>query len=220
MHQRLLFTLLPLAIGLGCGATPPPAAPQGTCEASNDTLPSAGEKDAVGGARIVGTVTTVPWRGMKNGAVVYLEDGPKQPGVGVATAIDNHDMSFMPLISVITAGGTVTFENSDPLVHNAFSPDNEKWDLGTIPQNGVVTKKFDSPGVYSVLCNLHQSMLAYVVVAPSSYFAKTASDGKFAIVGVPPGTYKLTAWAPRRTPSTQSVTVTASGDVVANFKID
>ena len=35
---------------------------------------------------------------------------------------------------------------------------------------------------------------------------------------VPSGTYKITAWAPRQTPVTQSVTV-ADGDVTVNFDL-
>jgi plastocyanin len=171
------------------------------------------------GGRIVGSVTTTPWHAMKNGAVVYLEDGPRRAGVGMSAAVDNHDMAFVPFLSVITVGGSVTFGNTDPLIHNVFSPDHEKWDLGSLMQNGSATKRFDSPGAYTLLCNLHQNMLGYVVVSPSSFFTKTAADGKYAVAGVPPGTYKVTAWSPRLTPSTQTVTVGPSGDAQANFAL-
>jgi plastocyanin len=224
METRHLLAVVPLVLGIACGASPGPgpaagAAPCVTGNEAHEALPTPGPADTIKGGRIVGTVTTTPWHGIKNGAVVYIEDAPKQPGVGLMAAVDNHDMAFVPFITVLTAGGTVTFGNTDPLIHNVFSPDGEKWDLGSLPQNGAAAKKFDAPGAYTLLCNIHQDMLGYVVVSPSSYFAKTTSDGTFAITGVPAGTYKVTAWAPRLTSSTQSITVGPSGDVVANFKL-
>lgn len=221
--MKTTFLIAVTALGLwtacapqGAGSAAPAAcAPQ----QPGETLPSPRAADTMKGARVVGTVKTNPWHAIKTGAVVYIENAPKQPGVGMTALVDNHDMEFVPLISVVTVGGTVTFGNTDPLIHNVFSPDGEKWDLGSLPQNGSLAKKFDSPGAYTLLCNLHQNMVGYVVVSPSSYFARTTSDGQFAIAGVPAGTYKVTAWAPRLTPSSQEVTVPASGDTVANFAL-
>jgi plastocyanin len=196
--------------------TPSPAAPAATTAstpAATAPAPGTAKKTFL----IVGAVATEPYHALKNGAVVYLEDGPKEPGAGMTAAIDNHDMAFLPFISVITAGGTVTFGNTDPLVHNAFSPDGEKWDIGEIPARGAVAKTFDKPNVYSVLCNLHKNMLAYLVVSPSSYFTKVDPDGKYAL-SVPPGTYRVTAWSPRLKPETQSVTVT-DGEAMLNFNL-
>jgi plastocyanin len=164
-------------------------------------------------------VATNPYHTIKNGGVVYLEDGPKIPGVSLSGTLDNHDMTFVPYIVVIVAGGSVIFTNTDPVTHNVFSPDNEKWDLGEIPQNGSVVKRFDTPGNYTILCNLHPSMLAYLVVSPSSYFARTDAEGAFVLKNVPPGTYRLTAWVPRLKPVTQSVTV-GDGEVTANFNVE
>jgi plastocyanin len=166
---------------------------------------------------IVGTVVTEPYNAIKKGAVVYLEDGPKESGAGMSATLDNHEMAFVPFISVITEGGTVTFGNTDPFVHNAFSPDGEGWDVGEIPTHASVPRKFDKPNVYSVLCNLHKNMLAYIVVTPSSYFARVDADGKYTL-SVPPGTYHVTAWTPRLKPTTLPVTV-ANDEVTLNFEL-
>jgi plastocyanin len=170
-----------------------------------------------GHGNIIGTVATNPWHDIKGGGVVYLEDGPKD--VVASGTLDNHDMTFVPNIVVITAGGSVIFTNTDPIVHNVFSPDNEKWDLGQIPQNGSTTKRFDTPGTYAVLCNLHQNMRAYLVVSPSSYFARTESDGTFVIKNVPLGSYHVTAWVPRLKPASQPITVDDS-EATINFKLE
>jgi hypothetical protein len=128
-------------------------------------------------------------------------------------------MEFVPNIVTVAAGGSVIFTNTDPMAHNVFSPDGEKWNLGEIPQNGSVVKRFDTPGSYVVLCNLHQSMRAYLLVSPSSYFARSGPDGAFAIKNVPPGTYHVSAWAPRLRKATQAVTV-GGEETTANFSLE
>jgi hypothetical protein len=127
-------------------------------------------------------------------------------------------MAFLPFVSVVPAGGKVTFHNSDPFPHNVFSPDAEKFNIGTISQNQSLVHPFAKAGEYSLLCNLHPGMLGYLVVAPSSYFAKTDAKGHYAMKGVPPGTYKVTAWSPRLPTETKSVDV-KGGDATLDFEL-
>ena len=62
-------------------------------------------------------------------------------------------------------------------------------------------------------------MLGYLLVVPSTYFGKLGTDGKYVIASVPPGTYRATAWAPGVLTTTQSVTVSPTGAVTANFEL-
>ena len=152
--------------------------------------------------------------------VVYLEDAPSDPNAKMTARIDNRQMAFVPFLTVIPAGGKVTFANDDPFPHNVFSPDAEKFNMGTISNNQVLVHAFPKAGTYSLLCNLHPGMLGYVVVAPSSYFAKTDAKGHYAIKikGVPPGTYKVTAWSPRLPTETKPVDV-KGGDATLDFEL-
>jgi plastocyanin len=150
--------------------------------------------------------------------VVYLEDAPVEPNAKMTARIDNRQMAFVPFLTVIPAGGKVTFANGDPFPHNVFSPDADKFNMGTISQNQVLVHAFPKAGTYSLLCNLHPGMLGYVVVAPSSYFAKTDAKGHYAIKGVPPGTHKVTAWSPRLPTDTKSVDV-KGGDATLDFEL-
>jgi plastocyanin len=168
-------------------------------------------------ANVTGTVTTTPARSA-GAAVVYLEDAPVVANRGTSAAIDNKGMSFIPFVTVVAAGGRVLFNNSDPFPHNVFSPDNERFNLGMIAQKGASAHVFKTPGVYSLLCNLHPNMLGYIVVTPSSYFAKANGKGQFTVKDVPAGTYKITAWAPRQQLVTQSITV-KDADVTADFAL-
>jgi hypothetical protein len=140
------------------------------------------------------------------------------PNAKMTARIDNRQMAFVPFVTVIPTGGKVTFQNSDPFPHNVFSPDAEKFNMGTISHNQVLVHSFPKAGEYSLLCNLHPGMLGYVVVAPSSYFAKTDAKGHYAIQGVPPGTYKVTAWSPRLPTETKAVDV-KGGDATLDFEL-
>ncbi len=172
---------------------------------------------AVAHGEIVGKITATPAY-LQSVAAVWLEDAPKEPGRGMTARIDNHQMLFTPMVTVITAGGAVTFNNTDPFPHNVFSPDG-KFNMGTIPQNGsAAPKRFDKPGTFTLLCNLHPNMVAYLVVSPSSYYAKTDANGRFRIKDVPPGTYKITAWAPRLATVTESVTLSGA-QATADFEL-
>lgn len=184
-------------------------------------LPEAGTPVPVAQVATTGTVkggvVTQP-AGLAANAVVYLEDAPIEPTAKTNVTIDNHQMLFTPFVAVIPTGGKITFHNSDPFPHNVFSSDHERFDMGAIPQGQGRVRAFKSPGSYALLCNLHPGMLGYVLVTPSSYFVKADGKGHYTLRNVPNGTYKITAWAPRVTPSTQSVTVNGN-DVSVDFDL-
>ncbi len=173
---------------------------------------SAGTPAAKGNITI--TVSSTPANAAKS-AVVYLEDAPKDRDVN--GTLDNRQMAFIPHVLVVTAGAKITFSNSDPFPHNVFSPDNEKWDMGMIPAHGTRVRKFEKPGTYTVLCNVHPNMKAYIVVVPSSYFAKSDKSGEFVIHDVPAGKYKLVAWGPSVKGEQQEIAV--DGDKTVAFEL-
>ncbi len=214
---RTTVVLAGAAALFGCGASPEPNSPSAVTKAT-----ASSPKPLPGVPRIVGTVLSTagnPPVAPKGGGVVYLEDAPKERGVATTAEIDIHNKEFTPFIAVVAAGGTVTFGNKDALTHHVFSPDLDKWDTGYLRKNETSTRQFDTPGAIALLCNIHPEMLGYLLVIPSSYYGKLGDDGQYAIVDVPAGTYRLTAWAPRMQPMTQSVTVGASGKVRADFQL-
>jgi plastocyanin len=219
----------PPAVATAC---PPPPCSSGPVASASAAPASSGNPAEAGSAaalpvppvsiprgNIVGAITTKP-AAMQGQAVVYLEDGPKedQPSRLQTVTIANRQMNFIPFVSVVAEGGKVVFANEDPFPHNVFSPDGERFNMGNIPQNGAHQRTFHTPGPFTLLCNLHPGMLGYLMVTPSTWWAKTDAKGKFAMKHVPNGTYKVTAWAPRQVPVTQSVTV-ADGDVTINFDL-
>jgi plastocyanin len=195
------------------------AAPSGSAAPEGSTAALPVPPPSIPRGNIVGGVNTQP-AALKPQAVVYLEDGPAedQPGHLQTVTVSNSQMNFIPYIAVASVGAKVVFTNIDPFPHNVFSPDNEKFNMGNIPQNGAHVRIFKTPGAYSLLCNLHPGMLGYLLVTPTAWHVRTDAKGHFDLKHVPSGTYKVTAWAPRQTPVTQSVTV-GDGDVTVNFDL-
>ena len=172
---------------------------------------------------IKGKVKAIGARNNAN-AVIYIDkipgkkfDPPKDPAT-----IDQNNLAYIPHVLPIVAGTTVKYLNSDDVLHNVFTPDKsaDKFKLGTWPKGQTRSYTFKNPGCVSVmLCNVHPEMEAYVLVLENPYYAVSAKDGSYLIKGVPAGKYTLTIWHEKLKGASQEVTVTESGEVVANFEI-
>src|SRR5258706_2952324 len=128
---------------------------------------------------------------------------------------------FAPDLMVVAVGQSVTMPNDDRLIHNVFSiSPAKKFDLGHYPQGESRTVQFDKPGVVELFCNIHENMHATVVVAPSTFFAVADAEGKFALRGVPAGSYKLTAYSPDEGTATTTVKIAAGATTKASFQLE
>jgi len=110
--------------------------------------------------------------------------------------IDQTHLRFVPGVVVVRPGSTVEFLNSDPILHNVFSPGwtGEEFDLGTYPSGTSRSHTFTEPGPHVILCHVHPEMAAYVVVVDTPHHGVTDGEGRFRIEEVPPGTYRLSVW--------------------------
>jgi plastocyanin len=128
-------------------------------------------------------------------AVVYATPlSPPPPGEHRAS-IDQVNRRFVPRVSVIQTGTAVTFPNSDNIRHSVYSFSRTrtftlKLYAGT-PAKPVV---FDQPGVVVLGCNIHDTMVAWLLVVDTSFFTRTAADGSASLPALPPGDYLLRAW--------------------------
>lgn len=151
-------------------------------------------------------------------AVVYLADAKgefKPPAVN--PTMDQRGMTFIPHILPIQAGTTVDYLNNDEVRHNVFSPDQEKYNLGTWPAGEVKPHLFNEKGVYSQLCNVHPEMEAFVIVLDTPYFTTTGKDGSYELSGVPAGDYTVKVWHEKLRFPKQQITAADGGEVVVNF---
>jgi hypothetical protein len=113
--------------------------------------------------------------------------------------LDQRNLHFVPHTLVVLPGQEITFRNSDPLLHNVFSPDvqGEKFNLGTYPAGESRSHTFQRVGAHVILCHIHPEMAAYVFVTETRYHAVVDEMGRFRIDSIPPGDYTLHAWHPR-----------------------
>ena len=164
---------------------------------------------------IKGKVTAQGMKSPENIAV-YVDTipGKEFPAPTQSVVEDQKHLSFIPHVLVVLKGTTVDFLNSDPVGHNVYWPSisgNKKLahNLGTWPQGQKKSFQFNELGVAPLLCNVHPEMSAYVVVAPTPYFAVTDKGGDYEIKNVPPGHYNIVTWSEEGKPTTQVVDVSA-----------
>ena len=158
-----------------------------------------------------GTVTVTRPAGVEASSVlVYLVGFDEKPPKKRLT-IKQKKKRFWPSLVAITAGQAVDFPNGDAFLHNVFSPGSTRsFDLGSFPEGESRTRTFPDTGVVDVYCNIHPEMAATLVVLPNRRFTFADADGRFAIQGVPAGTWTLYAYSRRaRSPVSATVTVTA-----------
>jgi plastocyanin len=162
--------------------------------------------------------------GVSGESVVYVEAVPGKtfPAPAQHITIDQKGLMFVPHLTAIAQGTTVDFLNSDSVAHNVFwisIGGNKKLghNLGTWPQGQRQSFKFDNPGIVPLLCNVHPEMSAYIVVAPTPYFAVTDKSGAFKIDNVPDGEYTVTAW--HEGAKAKSNPVKVAGDTAADFTV-
>jgi plastocyanin len=157
-------------------------------------------------------------------AVVFVEQAPGAPRPPAQpVTMDQKQMQFMPHVLPVVVGTTVRFLNSDPTAHNVFSPDYEKYNLGTWPQGQSKEHAFATcakfPCAYTQLCRVHPEMEGFVVVLPSSLFAVSDKEGRFDIKDVPPGQYTVAVWHPKLKGKPQPVTVVAGKPATVDFTL-
>lgn len=181
---------------------------------------ASGERVSGAGGTISGTVK-VTGLASSDDVVVYVQQASGSFPAGKTAEMDQRKLTFVPHVLPIVAGTTVKFLNSDPTAHNVFSPDNEKYNLGTWPQGETKSYVFNKctkfPCIYTQLCRVHVEMEGYVVVLQNPYFAVTDKAGHYEIHDVPPGNYTLGVWHSRAKAQPKSVMVDAAKPAVVDF---
>ncbi len=185
--------------------------------AASALLASAADGSITGTVKATGLSTNAD-------AVVYVQQAPgaaKPPAEPVT--MDQKQMQFIPHVLPVVSGTTVKFLNSDPTPHNVFSPDFEKYNLGTWPTGQSKTYTFSKctkvPCAYTQLCRVHPEMEGFVVVLQNPYFAVTDKEGKFDIKGVPAGQYTVAVWHPKLKAQPKPVTVEAGKPATVSFDL-
>jgi plastocyanin len=155
--------------------------------------------------------------------LVYV-DGVKVPVPPALVQGDfqvvSQNKAFAPHIEAVPVGATVSFPNLDDIMHNVFSISRgNRFDLGLYKSGASKERRFDSPGLVRIYCNIHPQMSGFVLVRDNPYYAWAQTDGTFKIGNIPPGTYTVKAWS-EQAQTEMKVEVGAGGAKGVSFLLD
>jgi plastocyanin len=133
------------------------------------------------------------------GAIVTVRplDGAPRKAAPVHAVMDQVNRAFAPDLLVIPVGSTVEFPNSDSVSHQiySFSPA-KRFQLPLYRGKPYPPVHFEQSGVVTLGCNIHDEMVAYLLVTDAPYFGRTDRAGGWT-VEVPRGRYRVAIWHPR-----------------------
>jgi plastocyanin len=143
-------------------------------------------------------------------AIVYYEPSAAGRAAEKTFEMITRGKELVPRVLAVPRGSRVTFPNADPILHNVFSVSaGNSFDLGLYKKGPGREKIFENPGLVRVYCNVHQAMVAYILVVDTPHFVTPAADGSFVLTGLPKGAGKLTVWHEQTEPWTISVQLPA-----------
>jgi plastocyanin len=155
-------------------------------------------------------------------AVVYFEPAGGAPARRSDAPFEmiTRQKQFLPRVLVVPRGARVRFPNQDPILHNVFSvsPGNP-FDLGLYREGPGKEQKLDKPGLVRVFCNVHHSMVAYILVLDTPYYTQPGPDGRFSLTGLPKGPGRLTVWHEQADPWTIDLALPQPGPVAARVEV-
>jgi len=153
--------------------------------------------------------------------VVITIEGIEGPFKADPIEISQESKTYIPRISVSMVGNDLTFLNHDAMLHNVHGYSGEKTLYNFAMPKFLKKKvtKLDEAGLRRVRCDVHQEMIAYVVVAENPFYAITNEAGLFQIDSLPAGTYKIKAWHETLGESEQTVTITQGKKTAVIFEL-
>lgn len=129
-------------------------------------------------------------------AVVYAApiDGRLPHTRPASASIMQKNKMFMPVVTVVQKQASVNFPNRDDIAHDVYSiSDPKRFEL-KLYRGAARPIVFDKPGLVTIGCNIHDTMIAYVLVVDTPYFAKTDPHGNATLPDMPRGRYRVRVW--------------------------
>lgn len=132
-----------------------------------------------------------------------------------------------PLVSVIENHQPLYVVNRDPITHNGQVYEMERGNR-VLNFNIPVSNKMhggrvnmgEGLHVMQMICGMHEYMQAWAWIVDNPYYAKTHKGGEYVIEGIPPGTYRVSAWHPHLKPIVREVTVPPNGTIDLDFEFE
>lgn len=133
--------------------------------------------------------------------------------------MDQRQNMFVPGVLAIRVNTQVRFPNSDDVRHHvySFSPA-KKFELRLYHGMTAEPVLFDKPGTVVLGCNIHDSMVAYIYVVDTDFFAVADEQGKVSI-NAPAGQYQLQLYHPQMNGNFPESTITLNESQAVNKTI-
>ncbi len=153
-------------------------------------------------------------------AVVYLVGSFPKPSSPPAKQVAQKDLTFVPSLLPVQVGTRVEFPNLDDTYHSIFSYSPAKrFDLGRYrpEERPIPSQVFDTPGLVTLRCDIHDHMRGLILVLDTPYFVVTGADGRFRLSRLPAGHYTLKAWIDSKTTRERPVQLTGGETLHVDF---
>lgn len=135
--------------------------------------------------------------GLKDAVIYATPLAGLPPGAARQTAIDQINKRYVPFVTVIPVGTTVAFPNKDNIKHHVYSVSPPKrFERPLYTGRRAEPVLFDKPGEVTLGCNIHDWMIAHVLVLETPYAALTDKAGQAVISNLPAGDYEVRVWHP------------------------
>lgn len=158
-------------------------------------------------------------------AVIFLESAAARAALRPSSGleVEQADRRFTHRVTVVPLGSEVRFPNRDKVRHHvySFSP-TKTFELKLYsgePSNPVL---FDKAGIAVLGCNIHDNMVAWVVVVETPYHGMADARGTVRLDNVPPGSYRMRSWhpgLPPGAPAADEALAVGAGGASASVKL-
>lgn len=148
-------------------------------------------------------------------AVVWVSPGAP-PLMPAPSVMDQLDKRFKPFVLPVQTGTQVDFPNSDSINHHvySFSPA-KRFELKLFPgSHNAHTVLFDKPGLVTLGCNIHDWMLAYILVLPTSSFGQTNAGGEVRLSAPEGALREVSLWHPQLATAPEPLVRPVTGPVM------
>lgn len=172
------------------------------------------------------------------GDVVVWVVAPKFPPNNLAKILPSEveikqiGCRYVPHVVAVKGGVPFKIINGDPTLHNIRAkvydgpgqpPGADVFNFGQSYQGQMDEQQFDSPGIYTLQCDVHAWMQAWVRVLDNFCFGVTDEKGVFKIqsgADLADGDYKIEAWHPRFAQTLEQTVQVKNGVGTVNFQFD
>ncbi|WP_339845929.1 methylamine utilization protein [uncultured Halopseudomonas sp.] len=128
-------------------------------------------------------------------AVILVDGVAQRPAL--STSMDQIDLQFQPRVLVVPAGTEVGFPNGDNVRHHvySFSP-TKPFELRLFHGSEAPPVTFEQSGPVVLGCNIHDSMIGYILVTDSPWYAISNPAGELDLEHLPTGEVLVSWWHP------------------------